>query len=55
MNNTWSKLLLLKTIDEMKKKLIEIDLNTGLNSQETLSCSQRLDDLLNLHLKFLLK
>ncbi|MEH7503749.1 aspartyl-phosphate phosphatase Spo0E family protein [Neobacillus drentensis] len=45
------ELLLLKLIDQTKKKMVELAYNTGINSQETIACSQELDVLLNLHMK----
>lgn len=52
MNKVTLELLLLKRIDNMRKDMIEIALNTGINSQQTLKCSQELDILLNLHMKY---
>lgn len=51
MNKVTLELLLLKRIDKMRKDMVEIAFNTGINSQQTLKCSQELDILLNLHLK----
>lgn len=45
------ELLLLDHIDLLKKKLINIAIDTGINSYETLRCSQELDAVLNLHMK----
>ncbi|NYE07524.1 hypothetical protein F4694_004335 [Bacillus niacini] len=43
--------LLLKAIDDMKKKMVETASRSGFISQETIKCSQELDNLLNLHMK----
>ncbi|MBT2696505.1 aspartyl-phosphate phosphatase Spo0E family protein [Bacillus sp. ISL-40] len=44
-------ILLLKNIDQMKKKMVETAFKIGFISQETIKCSQELDILLNLHMK----
>jgi hypothetical protein len=51
MNHISLELLLLKRIDKLKKKMIEVAANTGITSYQTLKCSQELDILLNLHMK----
>jgi hypothetical protein len=51
MNNVLLELFLLKRIDEMKKKLVEAANSTGINSNQTITCSQELDNLLNIHMK----
>ncbi|MGG1397292.1 aspartyl-phosphate phosphatase Spo0E family protein [Bacillus salipaludis] len=45
------ELLLLNQIDLLKKKMINLANGTGINSYETLRCSQELDKLLNLYMK----
>jgi hypothetical protein len=35
----------------MKKILVNVANSTGINSNETITCSQELDKLLNLHMK----
>lgn len=42
-------------IDDLKKELIRISELTGLNSPETLYCSQRLDELITIYQKRQLK
>jgi len=42
-------------INRLKKELIQKAEETGLNSRETLSCSQKLDQLINIHQRGLLK
>jgi Spo0E like sporulation regulatory protein len=49
------ELLMLKRIDKMKMKMINTASVKGMNSKETLTCSQQLDDLLNLHMKLFAK
>lgn len=51
MNTIFFELLLLNHIEIMKKKMVDIANNTGINSQETITYSQELDVLLNLHMK----
>jgi hypothetical protein len=51
MNKVLLELHLLERIDGMKKKLVEVVNNTGINSNQTITCSQELDNLLNLHMK----
>jgi hypothetical protein len=53
MNKLSLELLLLKQIDKMKIKMVEEASTTGINSPQTLKCSQELDILLNLHMKHL--
>lgn len=55
MNKISLELLLLKRINRIKKKLIETANKTGLNSQQTLTCSQELDKLINLQMKYFSK
>ena len=38
-------------INQLKKELIQIALTTGLNSHETLCCSQKLDELITIYQK----
>jgi hypothetical protein len=52
MNKITLEILLLKRINKMKRKLIVIAAETGMNSPQTLKCSQDLDTLINLHLKY---
>lgn len=47
--------LVIKRINRMKKEMMETAYDTGLNSIETLNCSQELDKLINLHLKYFSK
>jgi hypothetical protein len=47
--------LVIKRINRMKKEMIKTAYDTGLNSIETLHCSQELDKLINLHLKYFSK
>ncbi|WP_153043081.1 aspartyl-phosphate phosphatase Spo0E family protein [Neobacillus mesonae] len=47
--------MLIKKIDLMKKKMVRLAHSTGFNSQETLRCSQELDNLINLHMKYFSK
>lgn len=49
------ELMLIKKIDLMKKKMVRLAYSTGFNSQETLRCSQELDNLINLHMKYFSK
>ncbi|MFD0827584.1 Spo0E family sporulation regulatory protein-aspartic acid phosphatase [Neobacillus sp. M.A.Huq-85] len=51
MNEDLFELLLLNQIDQLKKKMINLANGTGINSYETLRCSQELDSVLNLHMK----
>ncbi|MDR7002114.1 aspartyl-phosphate phosphatase Spo0E family protein [Neobacillus niacini] len=51
MNNELFELLLLNQIDVLKEKMVNLANSTGMNSYETLRCSQELDHLLNLHMK----
>ncbi|MFF2449348.1 aspartyl-phosphate phosphatase Spo0E family protein [Neobacillus sp. NPDC058068] len=51
MNTVLFELLLLKQIELMKKKMVELSNSTGISSYETLKCSQKLDNLLNLHMR----
>jgi hypothetical protein len=51
MNKVLIEMLLLQRIGNMKKQLVKIACNEGINSKETLKCSQELDNLLNLHMK----
>ncbi|MBI0580125.1 aspartyl-phosphate phosphatase Spo0E family protein [Neobacillus cucumis] len=51
MNKEWCESLLLNQIDLLKKKMIDLAKGTGINSYETLRCSQELDTVLNLHMK----
>lgn len=55
MSNKWCELLLLKKIDEMKMELLKEANSTGINSRETITCSQELDVLINLYMKFFTK
>jgi len=52
MNRISLELLLLKRITRMRKKLIETANNTGLDSMQTLKCSQDLDKLINIQMKY---
>ncbi|GHI01346.1 aspartyl-phosphate phosphatase Spo0E family protein [Neobacillus kokaensis] len=49
------ELILSKKIDLMKKKMVRLAKSTGINSQETLTCSQELDNLINLHMIYFSK
>jgi hypothetical protein len=51
MNPLWMEKLLLLRIEEMKEGINEKVRRTGINSQETITHSQELDILLNLHMK----
>lgn len=51
MDNISLELSLLNQIDKKKKKMVEVASNTGMNSIQTLKCSQELDILINLHMK----
>jgi hypothetical protein len=51
MENMSLELLLLNRINKKKKKMVEIASVTGMNSAQTLQCSQELDILINLHMK----
>jgi stage 0 sporulation regulatory protein len=42
-------------INHLKKELIEIAEATGLNSDPTLCCSRKLDELITIHQKYLKK
>lgn len=46
-----SESILLKQIDLLKNKMIKLANNTGIDSHATLTCSQKLDTLLNLHMR----
>ncbi|MGZ4159195.1 MAG: aspartyl-phosphate phosphatase Spo0E family protein [Neobacillus sp.] len=46
-----NEILLLKLIEQTKKKMVDTASKTGFISQETVKCSQELDILLNLHMK----
>jgi hypothetical protein len=52
MNRISLQLLLLKRIARMKRKLIETANNTGIGSTQTIKCSQDLDKLINLQMKY---
>jgi hypothetical protein len=52
MNRISLEILLLKRIARIKKKLIETANTTGLNSIQTITCSQELDKLINLQMKY---
>ena len=52
MNKVLLELVLLKQIDKMKEKLVEVTNSTGLNSKQSIKCSQELDKLLNIQIKF---
>ena len=52
MNKVLLELVLLKQIDEMKEKLVEVTNSTGINSKQSIKCSQELDKLLNIQIKF---
>ncbi|WP_066052232.1 aspartyl-phosphate phosphatase Spo0E family protein [Robertmurraya korlensis] len=51
MDNLNLELSLLNQIDKKKKKMVEVASDTGMNSYQTLKCSQELDVLINLHMK----
>ncbi|MED1471662.1 aspartyl-phosphate phosphatase Spo0E family protein [Bacillus salipaludis] len=51
MNKESCESLLLNRIDLLKKKMINLANCTGINSHETLRCSQELDTFLNLYMK----
>ncbi|MCH6268582.1 aspartyl-phosphate phosphatase Spo0E family protein [Neobacillus citreus] len=51
MNLELLELLLQKRIADEKKKLIKIAQSTGINSNQTITCSQELDKLINQHMK----
>ncbi|OIK12988.1 hypothetical protein BIV60_15010 [Bacillus sp. MUM 116] len=55
MINDYLEILLLSQIDILKVKMANIAKSTGINSYETLRCSQELDTLLNLHMKYFSK
>ncbi|MDQ0221275.1 aspartyl-phosphate phosphatase Spo0E family protein [Peribacillus cavernae] len=40
-----------KTIDQLKIEMVQIAEKTGLNSHDTLSCSQKLDKLITIYQK----
>lgn len=42
---------LLKSIEEKQREMIAIGIAKGLTSQETISCSEELDQLLNIYQK----
>ena len=44
--------LVLTRINKTRKEMIKTAYKTGLNSLETLRCSERLDQMINLHLKY---
>lgn len=44
--------ILLNCIESMKKKMIESAKNTGLQSEETIKCSENLDILINRHMRY---
>lgn len=46
-----SEILLLEQIELMKKEMANLAKSTGFISHETITCSQELDNLLNLHMK----
>ena len=52
MNKVLLELVLLKQIDKMKEKLVEVTNSTGINSKQSIKCSQELDQLLNIQIKF---
>lgn len=52
MNKVLLELVLLKQIDKMKEKLVEVTNSTGINSKQSIKCSQELDKLLNIQIKF---
>ena len=43
MNQIFIESLLLKRIEKMKKKMVEFANIKGINSQETITCSQEID------------
>jgi hypothetical protein len=47
-----NKIFLELFIAELKKKLVENAKTTGINSPQTITCSQQLDNLLNLHMRY---
>lgn len=51
MNEVPLELSLVKRIDDMKRTMVETANRTGINSHETIKCSQELDILLNLYMK----
>ncbi|MFK9095528.1 aspartyl-phosphate phosphatase Spo0E family protein [Bacillus salipaludis] len=51
MSKNLSELLLLEQIDLMKMEMAKLAKSTGFSSQETITCSQELDKLLNIHRK----
>ncbi len=55
MNRVSIEQLLLKKINRMRKEMINTAYETGLNSTETLYCSEKLDKLINLHVKYFSK
>jgi hypothetical protein len=52
MNQITIEQLLVKRINKMKKMLILIAKETGMTSSQTIKCSQDLDILINLHMKY---
>ncbi|MDP4086248.1 MAG: aspartyl-phosphate phosphatase Spo0E family protein [Bacillota bacterium] len=52
MNIDERDILLLNCIDRMKRKMVESAKYTGLQSDETIKCSQYLDILINQHIKY---
>lgn len=55
MNKVSLESLMLKRIDQMKKKLVKVANSTGINSNQTITCSQELDNLLNQHMEHFYK
>lgn len=52
MNVDGPDFILLNCIDKMKKKMSESAKYTGLQNGETIRCSQKLDKLINQHMKY---
>ncbi|MEW9500791.1 Spo0E family sporulation regulatory protein-aspartic acid phosphatase [Jeotgalibacillus marinus] len=52
MNRVSIEQLLLKKINRIRKEMINTAFETGINSTETLHCSEKLDKLINLHVKY---
>jgi hypothetical protein len=50
MNRVLFELLILDRIAVMKKVLVKVATETGINSEQTVIISQELDQLLNLHM-----
>ncbi|OIJ19226.1 hypothetical protein BKP45_13790 [Anaerobacillus alkalidiazotrophicus] len=42
-------LSLIEKIEEKRREMLQISLNYGISSKQTIKCSQELDDLLNLY------